>query len=568
MIYSNDVIEEIRSANEIVNVISSYISLRQKGSSYFGLCPFHNEKSPSFSVSPQRQMYHCFGCGESGNVYTFIMKMENFSFLEAVRFLAERVNYILPEFKNDDYEKKVRYKNKLLKLNVEAARFFYRNLVCTSAALKYLSDRQIDDATKKKFGLGYASSANSLYKYLSGLGASKNEMLDAGLIIDKSGKVFDRFFSRIMFPIFNIYGRIIGFGGRSLNDSKPKYLNSPETILFNKGANLYNINLACKSNEKSLILTEGYMDTISLYQAGFKNVAAVLGTALGIKHARLIKNHFESVILLFDSDEAGVKAVLRAIPILNSVGLDVKVLQVENAKDPDEYIKKFGAHAFSDLLAKAIDSIGFQIKLEKAKYNLENVSDKVKFTRAVSQIISGLQDTIQKEIYINEISKSLQIPSESIRNELDKQNINDRPIQNINKPAKNDTALEKAQMHLINIIASNPSFYQKLKDYINPRELHGIYKDLLICIYDMCEKNLEFDMAAIINNFEDAKMQSLAAQILDSKIIYDDYPKALNDIIKTIKRCNIDAKISSTVDVQLLKELIQEKKKIDDILFA
>ncbi len=567
MLYSNDVIEEVQSANEIVNVISSYVNLQQKGNSYFGLCPFHNEKSPSFCVNPERQMYHCFGCGESGNVFTFIMKMENFNFGQAIRFLAERVNHVLPEFKNPVDNKKMQYKNKLLKIHVDTAKFFYHNLLNSQIALDYVKSRNINEDIKKKFGLGYSkSNGNELYKYLAQLDYSKKEMIDSGLINEKNGKLFDRFFNRLMFPIFNIYGKVIGFGARTLNNSKPKYLNSPETLIFNKSSNLYNINLACKSKSKKLILTEGYMDVISLYQAGFQNVAAVLGTALSIKHARLIKNHFDCVILLFDSDQAGVKAVLRSIPILNSVGLETKVLQVTDAKDPDEYIKKFGSAAFSNLLDSAVDSIEFEIMLEKKNYNLENAADKIKFTKSVSQIISGLQDTIQKEVYINEISKTMQISPEAIKFEMDKQNLKMHDIKKNDNPIiKNKSVIDKAQSDIINIAIKNLNFCQQIKKYLMPNELSGLYEKILEFIYAKCQMQLQINFSQIINNFENPDDQSFVAQMLNENIMYDDYEKAVSDIIKTIKKYNVEQKILNTKDVKELKSLLEEKKAIDAI---
>lgn len=567
MIYSSEIIEEVRAANEIVALISSYLPLKQKGSSYFGLCPFHSEKSPSFSVSPERQIYHCFGCGSCGNVFTFIMQMENYNFGEAIRFLAERVNYTLPEYNSDVSNQKVQYRNKLIKIHVEAARFFYHNLSNSKFALEYLISRNITKSSIKKFGLGYAEGAKSLYKHLSSLGYSKSDLISSGLVMeDKSGKVFDRFFKRIMFPIFNIYGKIIGFGARTLTDAKPKYLNSPETPLFNKSSSLYNINLACKSKSKQLILTEGYMDVISVYQAGFENVCAVLGTAFGIKHARFVKNHFDSVILLFDSDDAGVKASLRTIPILDSVGLETKVLQIQNAKDPDEYIKKFGGNKFRKLIGNSVDSVRFQIDVAKRKYNLDDAADKVKFTKEAAQIISNLNDTIKKEIYISEISNTMQISSESIKFELDKHNLSIGSNNFDNPVIKPESVINKAKSDVINIIVKNPGVYTQLKQYLLPCELgNDIYAKLLQIVYSFCQTGFCINPAMLINYFELPIEQSSAAKILSEKICYDNLEKALSDIVKTIKKYNIEQKILGTHEMEKLKLLLGDKKAIDAI---
>lgn len=347
----------------------------------------------------------------------------------------------------------------------------------------------------------------------------------AGLAVEnKSGKILDRFFNRIMFPIFNIYGKIIGFGARTINDSKPKYLNSPETILFNKSTNLYNINLACKSKPKQLILTEGYIDVISVFQAGCENVCAALGTAFNIKHARLIKNHFDSVILLFDSDEAGIKAILRAIPILDSVGIESKVLQLPNAKDPDEYIKKFGSDSFKNLFKNSVNSFDFQVNNVKKKYDLNNPADKVKFTKETAQIISGLNDTIKKEIYINEISKSMQISSDILKNELDK--FEPFELKFENKKINSQPPIDKAKSDFINIVAKNPDIYPQIEKYLSADDLGGgVYSKLLQLIYSFYSTSSDLNPATLINYFELPVEQSLAAEILNNDVAYDDIQK-------------------------------------------
>ena len=572
--YSQEVIEEIRLQNEIVDLISSYLPLKKQGNSYFGLCPFHNEKSPSFSVSFEKQMYYCFGCGAAGNAITFVMQKENYSFPEAIRFLAERINYDLPELNNPEAQKKTAYKKKLLQINVGAARFFYKNLIKSKESLNYLSKRGIENRTIKKFGLGYA--AGSLIEYLKNLGYTENDIINCGLACkNKFNKVKDKFFCRIMFPIFDVHNRIIAFGGRVIkNDLKPKYLNSPETVLFIKSAGLYNLNLAIKSGQKELILTEGYMDTISLYQAGFKNVCAALGTAFSIKQARLIKNYFDTVILLFDNDEAGRKAIARALSVLDQIDLNIKILMLENAKDPDEYIKKFGVDDFKNLLGnKCIGSVEFKINCLKNNYDLKDISQRIKFTKEVIQIIFNLGDIITQEIYIRKITDMLNISEKVIWEEIEKKNISGQKIKISNFDAKNKKSdkkgvLLKAKTDLINILLKEPKFIFRVKKVLQANELgNDIFTELLNLIYELSETNNFINPSMLINYFETPVEQASVAKVLNQNFFYCDLEKALSDILKIVKREHINQKIVVTNDVEKLKNLLEQKKIIDKISF-
>ena len=573
--YSHEIIEEIRLQNEIVDLISSYLQLKKQGNSYFGLCPFHNEKSPSFSVSFEKQMYYCFGCGAAGNVITFVMQRENYNFLEAIRFLAERINYDLPESNNPKTQEKLAYKKKLLQINIAAAKFFYKNLIKSTECLNYLSKRGIENRTIKKFGLGYAD--GNLIDHLINLGYNKNDIIDCGLACkNKFNKIKDKFFCRIMFPIIDVHNKIIAFGGRVIkNDLKPKYLNSPETVLFIKSAGLYNLNLAIKSGQKELILTEGYMDTISLYQAGFKNVCAALGTAFSIKQARLIKNYFDTVILLFDNDEAGKKAIARALNVLDQIDLNIKILMLENAKDPDEYIKKFGVDGFKNLLEnKCISSVEFKINCLKNSYDLKDVAQRIKFTKEVIQIIFNLGDKITQEIYIRKIADMLNISEKIIWEEIEKKNISGQKIKINNFGSKNkkssskEAVLLKAKTDLINILLKEPKFIFRVKKVLQASELgNDIFAELLNLIYELSETDNFINPSMLINYFETQIEQASVAKVLNQNFLYCDLEKALSDIIKIVKREHINQKIILTNDVERLKNLLEIKKIIDKISF-
>ena len=362
MRYSDDLVEEIRMKNDIVDVISGYVKLTRRGSSYFGLCPFHNEKSPSFSVSPGKQMYYCFGCGAGGNVFNFVMEYENYTFGEALKHLADRAGVQLPKIEySGEAKKKAERRAALLEINKLAAGYFYYQLRRESGrqAHEYLTGRGLSEETIRKFGLGYSDKySDDLYKYLKSKNYSDELLRDSGLFnVDERRGMYDKFWNRVIFPIMDVNNRVIGFGGRVMGDGKPKYLNSPETTIFDKSRNLYGLNFAKQTRKRELILVEGYMDMLSIYQAGFHNVVASLGTAFNQEHARTLKRFADDVILLYDSDEAGTNAALRAIPVLVKNGFHVKVTQVPDGKDPDEFIKAKGAAEFSKLLVNAVHYI-------------------------------------------------------------------------------------------------------------------------------------------------------------------------------------------------------------------
>ncbi len=398
MLYDENLIEEIRLQNNIVGVISEYVHLNKKGSSHFGLCPFHNEKSPSFSVSDSKQMYYCFGCGAGGNVYTFIMEYENYNFVEAVKHLAERAHIELPEAEvSEAVKREMSRKQKMIDANKEAARYYYFQMSKDEKkkAAQYLDERGIDQETRKKFGLGYAKFfRDDLYRYLKGKGYDDQLLFDVGLLLEdkrNKGSYYDRFFDRLMFPIFDVHNRVIAFGGRILGDGNPKYLNSPESKLFDKSRNLYGMNIARTARGRKIILVEGYMDVIAMHQAGFSNAVASLGTAFTTGQASLVRRYADEVVIAYDMDNAGINATLRAIPILKNAGLGVRVLSVEGAKDPDEFIQTFGAKAFEGLIAKAKSSLMFEINQLERDHNLDDPEGRTNFDVAVAKKTTGIR---------------------------------------------------------------------------------------------------------------------------------------------------------------------------------
>ena len=394
MRYSDEILEEVRSRNDIVDVISQYVTLKRSGRNYFGLCPFHNEKSPSFSVSPDKQIFHCFGCGVGGNVFHFITKVENVSFVESVQILAERANVNLPSVNNFEDEKVAKLKAKVYDVNEFAAEFYHKNLYKPTAKTgqEYIKKRKLDNNTLKAFKIGFSGEFDELYRALKKEGFGEEEILESGLVNkNPKGMYIDRYRGRVMFPIQDVRNRVIAFGGRVLDDSKPKYINSPENVVYSKGRNLFGLNVAKKYNSgvmKQILIVEGYMDAISLFQRGITNVVASLGTALTDAQGRLLRKSAEQIILGYDADGAGQTAIVRGMDILQSMGCDIRILQISGAKDPDEFIVKYGPEKLKKCMDNAISSLEYKVKILKKDLNLENVSDKIKFLNAIAKMLS------------------------------------------------------------------------------------------------------------------------------------------------------------------------------------
>ena len=410
MRYSDDIIEEVRMKNDIVDVISQYVKLTRKGSSYFGLCPFHNEKTPSFSVTPSKQMYYCFGCGAGGNVYNFIMEYENYSFGEALSHLADRAGVELPKIEySREAREKAEQRAALLEINKLAAQYFYYQLRREGGktAYGYLTGRGLSEETIRKFGLGYSDKySDDLYKYLKGKGYSDELLRESGLFnVDERRGMYDKFWNRVIFPIMDVNNRVIGFGGRVMGDGKPKYLNSPETKIFDKSRNLYGLNVARTTRKNYLILCEGYMDVIAMHQAGFTNAVASLGTALTSGHASLVKRYTKEVLLLYDSDGAGIRAALRAIPILREAGVTSRVVSLKPWKDPDEFIKNEGAEAFEERLNQAMDSFMFRVHIAEQEFAMDAPQGQNQFFERCAEMLLELSDELERNLYIEAIVK-------------------------------------------------------------------------------------------------------------------------------------------------------------------
>ncbi|MEA4815998.1 MAG: DNA primase [Lachnospiraceae bacterium] len=586
MYYSQELIEEIRAQNDIVDVIGSYVKLKQKGSSYFGLCPFHKEKTASFSVNAERQFYYCFGCGAAGNVISFIMQIQNCDFNEALKFLADRVHIELPEGDALRKTNAIAKKNeRLFEMHKLAGRFFYETLHSPEGkdAVSYVEGRKVSEGIQKKFGLGFApDSKDKLYKFLSEKGFGDEECLASGLVLtNKYGNgMRDRFYNRLMFPIFDVNGRIVGFGGRSIDASMPKYLNSPETSIFNKSKNLYGLNFAKKTRFREIILVEGYMDAISIYQAGYHNVSATLGTALNQNHASVLKKYADSVILLYDSDEAGTNAALRALSILNSSGFKVKVLQVTGGKDPDEYIKEFGSKEFGRLLVSAKSHVDFQIKCAGKKYDLARTDDKIKYTTDVALILSNLQTEIEEEAYIKDASLLTGISQGAIKSEINKikasKDLNITRFEVVNGPRlkssyrsfekKNKKALNEAQKDVLNICSINRDIFDKIKEYVKPDDFFDIYRNLAEIVFELCEKKQAVFPGEVLNHFEDPSDQQQVAEVFASDCEYEtfrDLERAVNDDIKIIKKANIDAAAENPSSIDEIYNLNKERVKLE-----
>lgn len=541
--YTDELKEEIRSANDIVDVVSQYVTLKRSGRNFFGLCPFHREKSPSFSVSPDRQYFHCFGCHKGGDVFTFVSEIEKVSFKEALEMLAERAGVSLPVSENTEYNKNQYLKDRMYKINAETAVFYHERLYKPLAkiAQNYVKQRKLDNQTLKAFKIGYSGEYNELYKHLKAADFKDEEILATGLVnkTDK-GEFIDRFRKRLMFPIMDVSGKVIAFGGRKLenNDKLAKYINSNENLIYSKKRHLFALNLAKQSDSKKIILVEGYMDAISLHQRGIKNVVASLGTALTEEQGRLLRKYSEQVILSYDSDGAGQEAILRGLTILENQGCDARVLQMEGAKDPDEYVIKYGSGRFNLLVEKAISLVEFKIKMLKDKYNLENVKDKIKFLKEITKILSGVENKIEREIYIDKISTQYNISKEAIYAEVNKSVTNKdntltKPvIKKAKKETVNPSIIKRENMIIYLLINNFEEAYEKIVTNITADDFKlEINKVIFEKIMESTVENSE-KILQLISNIEDEEIQSHVSQILVTDYEITSVQKCIEDVIK------------------------------------
>lgn len=544
--YSNELKEEIRSANDIVEVISQYVVLKRSGRNYFGLCPFHNEKSPSFSVSPDRQYFHCFGCHKGGDVFTFISEIEKVSFKESVEILAERARIQLPTIEDEGFNAKQYLKDRMFKINLEAALFYHERLYKPLAkiAQDYVKQRKMDNATLKAFKIGYSGEYNELYKMLKVKGFKDEEILATGLVNKNDrGEFIDRFRKRLMFPIMTVNGKVVAFGGRRLdnNEKMAKYINSNENLIYSKKKHLFALNIAKQTNEKKLILVEGYMDAISLHQRGIHNVVASLGTALTEDQGRLLARYGEQIILSYDSDGAGQEAILRALEILNKLGCDARVIQMEGAKDPDEYIIKYGSGRFQLLVDNAISLVEFKIKMLKNKYNLDNATDKVKFLKEITKILAKVENKIEREIYVEKVAEQYQISKEAIYAEVNKLAYTSAPTKEIlnhkisseviKTEEVNETIVKREKMILYLLINNYDESFEKIKSAISEDDFKvELNKKIFKTIMEIQDGNKE-QILSTISNIEDQDIQAHISEIMVTDYEITSVEKCIEDII-------------------------------------
>lgn len=582
MYYPEEVIEEIRMKNDIVDVVSGYVKLQKKGSSYFGLCPFHNEKSPSFSVSPGKQIYYCFGCGAGGNVISFVMQYENYTFQEAVKFLAQKAGIQLPEAEySEETRKKENKRARLLQVNKEAATYFFHQLRSENgrAGWQYLKKRGLSDETIRKFGLGFANmTSNDLVKFLKSKGYEDEVIRDAGLAtFDEKFGFHDKFWNRVMFPIQDINHRVIGFGGRVMGDGKPKYLNSPETPVFDKSRNLYGLNIARTARKNQIILCEGYMDVITMHQAGFSQAVASLGTAFTEGQASLLKRYTDEVILSYDSDGAGVTAALRAISILKEAGMTGRVLNLEPYKDPDEFIKNCGQEAFQKRLDEAENTFFFEIRMLQKDYNMQDPESKTKFYREIARKLCGFSEEVERENYIQAVAQRYQISVENLRRLVLSYAMQtgyaqpvERPKSGIRKKNTAEEGVRRSQRLLLTWLTDMPSLYPKIKKFITPEDFtEELYRRVAEKLFDQLERKT-MDPAGIIGMFEEEEEQRMAAEVFSTKLTQlsnrQEREKAFHDIVLAVKENSYEQYLAgSGSDVNALKGVIEGKKALEEL---
>ena len=580
MRYPEEVIEEVRMRNDIVDVISGYVKLQRKGSNYFGLCPFHNEKSPSFSVSPGKQMYYCFGCGAGGNVITFIMEYENYSFTEALNLLAERAGVALPK---QEYSPEARaqedLKKNLLEINKLAANYFYYQLKHPQgkAGYDYLKNRQLTDDTIRHFGLGFANkTSDDLYRFLKDKGYPDSLLKETGLVTIEERGAHDKFWNRVMFPILDVNSRVIGFGGRVMGDGTPKYLNSPETRLFDKSRNLFGLNYARTSREKYMLICEGYMDVIAMHQAGFTNSVASLGTAFTSQHASLLKRYTDQVVLTYDSDGAGVKAALRAIPILKDVGMSVKVLNMRPYKDPDEFIKNLGADAFRQRIEEAKNSFLFEIDVLKGQYDMEDPEQKTRFYQETARKLLEFPEALERDNYIQAVSREHFIPYEDLKrlvNQLGSR-LGSGPAaagrrdyeeksQAKRSPKKDkDEGNRQSQRLLLTWLIENPGLFDRIQGIITADDfVEPLYHQVAQMVFQGHEENA-LNPAGILNHFinDEEQYREVAALFnasLKESLSNEEQKKAFSETVMKVKKNSLDAASRHAGSIEELQRIIQ-----------
>lgn len=581
MFYPEDIVEEVRTKNDIVDIVSGYVKLQKKGSNYFGLCPFHNEKSPSFSVSPSKQMYYCFGCGAGGNAITFLMEYENYSFPEALQVLADRAGVELPK---EEMTKEARaqadLRATLLEINKLAANYFYYQLKQPQGKLgyDYLTGRKLSDATILHFGLGFANkTSDDLYRYLKSKGYKDEILKETGLVSIEERGTHDKFWNRVMFPIMDVNNRVIGFGGRVMGDGAPKYLNSPETRLFDKSRNLYGLNYARSSRKKYMLICEGYMDVIAMHQAGFTNAVASLGTAFTSQHAMLIKRYTDQVILTYDSDGAGVKAALRAIPILKEVGISCKVLNMKPYKDPDEFIKNMGAEAFQERIDQAQNSFLFEIEVLKRDYNLEDPEQKTNFYNAVARKLLEFPEALERDNYTQAVAREQFIPYQDLKQLVSRLSSRIVPGAEQTQPREEFSPRERkkekedgarqSQRLLLTWLIEDPKLFDKIEGIITPDDFReDLYHQVAQMVFDGHARG-DVNPAGILNHFinDEEQYKEVAALFnasLKESLNNEEQKKAFSETVIKVRKHSLDEASRNASDIETLQKIIQAQSAL------
>jgi DNA primase len=569
--YPDTVIEEIIEKNDIVDVVSDYVKINRKGKDYFGLCPFHNEKTPSFSVVPSKQIYYCFGCGKGGNVLNFISSIENVEYIDAIKMMAERASVSLPESSDSKERENSGYIRKLVEINTEAARFYHSQLQDNTDALSYLRNRKIKDSVITKFGIGYApDSWDSVLKYLKGKGYIEKDIMKAGLLKKGNTSYYDSFRNRIMFPIIDMRNRVIGFGGRILSGEGAKYINSPETPAYNKSSSLYGINIAKNSKAEKIIIVEGYMDCIAIHQAGFSNCVASLGTALTRKQASMLKKLFPEIIIAYDMDQAGRNATIRGLDLMASIGCDVKILEMPEGKDPDEYIKINGREAFGNLIENALPIVEYKAKLLRARYNINDVDGRRKYLNGVAKAISQVNNSIDREVYIDRIARVYGIPAESIKDEVSK-HLGESEAVITDRSRKLGTSIHietdneiKNFMSIAAIICSRPEFLGHVKEqlgegFIDNESLEALFNK----VAGRVESKGVSDAAVIMADLEEGEREIFSSEVALAETSAD-MRKTLDEKLVQYKKAVLNRRIMR-LTAELDKRDSLDNGKIDEL---
>ncbi len=586
MYYSDEVVEQVRAGNDIVDVIGTYVKLQKKGANHMGLCPFHGEKTASFSVSGSRQMYHCFGCGVGGNVFTFVMEYENFSFPEAIKYLADRAGIKLPEEEyTPEARKRADRRMRLFDINKEAAKFYYVQLKKETGrqAYEYFKRRGLTDETVTKFGLGYSDkSGRELYRYLKSLGYEDDLLKESGLFtFDEKRGVYDKFWNRAMFPIMDGNSKVIGFGGRVMGDGEPKYLNSPETTIFDKSRNLYALNYARQSRKSYFLLCEGYMDVISLHQAGFTNAVASLGTAFTGLQANLISRYVKEVYITYDSDGAGQKAALRAIPILREAGISAKVIDMKPYKDPDEFIKALGAEEYEKRIQKARNSFYYEIDVLKSEFDFSDPEQKTKFFRETAKKLLQFTEELERRTYTEAIAKEYQISFDMLNRLVNQygsaEMANEEKRETVykeRKKQKTESGLFTSQKLLLTWFTSDPALLGKVKGIITAEDFtdefyYGAAKE----VFEQYEKEGTVTPARILNRYETKEEQAKAAELFQTTLLGDldeiQKAKAFAETVRKVKQSSIEMRMGRAAEVgdtEAMQKAILEQASLNSTL--